>query len=95
MLAEWLKKLTLLGTDWRNSFLETAPWLIILFRRIFETDGDRKRPTYYVMGAGSFLLTALHNAGSCKFTPFVTRLLFQPKKYKSQNNYLHFGTIMQ
>ena len=55
MLAEWLKELTLLGTDWRNSFLETAPWLTILFRRIFETDGDRKRPTYYVMGAGGQL----------------------------------------
>ena len=92
MSAEWLEDLAPLGTDWRKPFLETAPWLIILFRRIYETDGDRKRPNYYVMEsvglAGGFLLTAIHNAGLVALThtpspmDFLTKLLNRPANEK-------------
>lgn len=92
MSAEWLEDLAPLGTDWRKPFLETAPWLIILFRRIYETDGDRKRPNYYVMEsvglAGGFLLTAIHNAGLVALThtpspmDFLTKLLDRPANEK-------------
>ncbi len=92
MSAEWLEDLAPLGTDWRKPFLETAPWLIIVFRRIYETDGDRKRPNYYVMEsvglAVGFLLTAIHNAGLVALThtpspmDFLTNLLGRPANEK-------------
>ena len=92
MSDEWLEDLAPLGTDWRKPFLETAPWLIVLFRRIYETDGDRKRQNYYVMEsvglAGGFLLTAIHNAGLVALThtpspmDFLTKLLNRPANEK-------------
>ena len=32
MPADWLEALKALGTDWHKEFLETAPYLIIVFR---------------------------------------------------------------
>ena len=92
MSAEWLEDLAEIGTDWRKPFLETAPWLIILFRRIYEQNGDQKRQNYYVMEsvglAGGFLLTAIHNAGLVAIThtpspmDFLTKLLNRPANEK-------------
>ena len=92
MSAEWLADLAEIGTDWRKPFLETAPWLIILFRRIYDLTGDQKRQNYYVMEsvglAGGFLLTAIHNAGLVALThtpspmDFLTKLLDRPANEK-------------
>lgn len=92
MSAEWLEDLAPLGTDWRKPFLETAPWLIILFRRSYEINDDRKRPNYYVMEsvglAAGFLLTAIHQAGLVALThtpspmDFLSRLLNRPANEK-------------
>ncbi len=35
----WLKDLEPLGTDWRKPFLETAPWLVVVFRLSRSDDG--------------------------------------------------------
>ncbi len=92
MSAEWLEDLAPLGTDWHKPFLETAPWLIILFRRIYESVGETKRQNYYVMEsvglAGGFLLAAIHNAGLAALThtpspmDFLTKLLNRPANEK-------------
>lgn len=92
MSAEWLEDLAPLGTDWQKPFLETAPWLIIVFRRIYETRGDQKRQNYYVMEsvglAGGFLLAAIHHAGLVALThtpspmDFLTKLLNRPANEK-------------
>ena len=92
MSAEWLEDLAEIGTDWHKPFLETAPYLIILFRRIYEQHGDQKRQNYYVMEsvglAGGFLLTAIHNAGLVALThtpspmDFLTKLLSRPANEK-------------
>lgn len=97
MSPEWLADLAPLGTDWRKPFLETAPWLIILFRRIYELDetrpaGEQKRTNYYVMEsvglAGGFLLAAIHQAGLVALThtpspmDFLTKLLNRPANEK-------------
>ena len=92
MSSEWLADLAHLGTDWQKPFLETAPWLIILFRRIYELEGDHKHPNYYVMEsvglAGGFLLAAIHQAGLVALThtpspmDFLTRLLNRPANEK-------------
>ena len=92
MSDEWLADLAHLGTDWQKPFLETAPWLIILFRKIYDLDGDQKRQNYYVTEsvglAGGFLLAAIHNAGLVALThtpspmDFLTKLLNRPANEK-------------
>lgn len=69
----WLKDLEQFGTDANKPFLETAPWLIVIFKEVYELkDGDEKHKNYYVnesVGiATGFLIAALHNAGLATLT---------------------------
>ena len=71
--AEWLEALAPLGTDWQKPFLETAPWLIVVFaERWGETEDGRRTKHYYVTEsvgiAVGFLLAALHEAGLATLT---------------------------
>ncbi|MDH5397527.1 MAG: nitroreductase family protein [Cyclobacteriaceae bacterium] len=90
MSEEWLKDLAPLGTDWKKPFLEDAPYLIAVFKRVFELDEHgKKKNNYYVnesVGlACGFLLTAIHQAGlvSLTHTPspmnFLTKILKRPE----------------
>lgn len=70
---EWLEALGPLGTDADKPFLETAPWLIVVFaQRKGGIDEDGKTQNYYVnesVGiACGMLLTALHVAGVATLT---------------------------
>jgi hypothetical protein len=71
MSSDWLEDLKPLqiGT---KLFLETAPYLIIVFRRIYEFDTEGKKNNYYVQEsvglATGFLLAAIHNAGLVALT---------------------------
>ena len=70
---EWLEDLNQFGTDWHKPFLEIAPYLIVVFRQIYNLEPDGKhRKNYYVnesVGiASGFLLSALHNAGLVTLT---------------------------
>lgn len=88
MTQEWLDDLTPLGTDWKKPFLETAPALIIVFKRAYELIEDYKKNNYYVTEsvglAGGFLLAAIHNAGlvALTHTPspmnFLSKILNRP-----------------
>ncbi|MEZ7499902.1 nitroreductase family protein [Flavobacterium sp. Arc3] len=93
MSSDWLDDLKPLGTDWHKPFLETAPYLIIVFRRIYEFGADgKKKNNYYVQEsvglAAGFLLAAIHNAGlvSLTHTPspmnFLTKTLGRPDNEK-------------
>ncbi len=93
MSEEWLRDLAPFGTDWHKPFLEIAPWLIIVFRRIYELGEDgKKQNNYYVnesVGiACGFLLTALHQAGLVALThtpspmDFLTKVLNRPANEK-------------
>jgi iodotyrosine deiodinase len=70
---EWLGALKPLGTDPNKSFLEIAPWLIVVFgaRKSLCADGV-VRKNYYVPESVSiatgFLIAALHNAGLATLT---------------------------
>ncbi len=45
----WLEALAPLGTGWQKPFLETAPWLVVVFKQIFARAEDgTKRTNYYV-----------------------------------------------
>ena len=89
MTEEWLKDLAPLGTDWQKPFLETAPYLIIVFKRNYEVEEDgHKHNNYYVTEsvgiACGFLLTAIHNAGLIALThtpspmDFLAKILQRP-----------------
>lgn len=70
---EWLDALAHLGTDDNKPFLETAPWLIVIFAQRWGFDAQgRKIKHYYVpesVGiATGFLIAALHDAGLATLT---------------------------
>ena len=69
---QWLKDLEALGTDWKKPFLETAPWLIIVFKRAYDEGLAGKSKNYYVQEsvgiACGMLISAIHNAGLVTLT---------------------------
>ncbi len=48
MSEEWLNDLAPIGTNWEKPFLEDAPWLIAVFKKIYDQNGDEKTNNYYV-----------------------------------------------
>jgi nitroreductase len=93
MSEEWLQALSPLGTDWEKPFLETAPWLIIMFRKALDIEADgSKSKNYYVnesVGiAAGFLISAIHQAGlvTLTHTPspmnFLQEILQRPDNEK-------------
>ena len=93
MPADWLEALAPLGTDWHKEFLETAPYLIVVFRIDFglnqTAEGEMKTKHYYVQEsvgiATGFLLAALHISGLATLTHtpspmgFLSSILERPK----------------
>ena len=87
---EWLGALAHLGTDEHKPFLETAPWLIIVFGQRYGIDEDGERIKHYytpesVGIAMGMLITAVHHAGlvSLTHTPapmkFLNTILNRPE----------------
>lgn len=72
MPQDWIDDLEPLGTDWRKPFLETAPALIVVFRRNYETINGKTKNNYYVQEsvglATGFLIAAIHMAGLVTLT---------------------------
>jgi len=90
MNKAWLDDIKPMGTDWNKPFLETAPWLIVVFRKIFDKDEEgKKKNNYYVTEsiglACGMLLMAIHNAGlsALTHTPspmnFLSTILKRPE----------------
>ncbi len=71
--ADWLEALAPLGTDENKPFLETAPYLIVVFAERYGSGPDGQRLTnYYVTEsvglATGLLITALHHSGLTTLT---------------------------
>jgi nitroreductase len=69
----WLNALEPLGTDAKKPYLETAPYLIVVFQRNYDIDAAGARIKQYYAGesvgiATGILLTALHHAGLATLT---------------------------
>ncbi|HMQ04952.1 MAG TPA: nitroreductase family protein [Pyrinomonadaceae bacterium] len=89
MSEKWLRRLAVLGTDEHKPFLETAPYLIIVFRITQIEENGETEPTYYsqesVGIAVGMLLAALHNMGLATLTHtpspmrFLQQILDRPK----------------
>jgi len=90
MSEEWKSDLAPLGTDWRKPFLEKAPYLIVLFKKAYDVDGEKKHKNYYVnesVGiAAGLLLAAIHNAGLVALTHTPSPMNFLQKILKRPEN---------
>ena len=88
---EWLEVLEPLGTDANKEFLETAPYLIIIFEKKFEklSDGSIKKHYYTKESVGiatGFLITALHHAGLVSLTHTPSPMNFLNEICKRPSN---------
>ncbi|HET8860372.1 nitroreductase family protein [Marivirga sp.] len=90
MTEQWLKDLEPIGTDWEKPFLETAPYLIIVFKKIFDEDNGEKKTNYYVnesVGiACGFLIAAIHQVGLVTLTHTPSPMNFLSKILKIPKN---------
>jgi len=90
MSQKWLEDLQPLGTDAIKPYIEEAPALIVVFKRVHEPDEESgaRHPNYYVSEscgiAVGLLLAALHEAGLATLTHtpspmnFLAELLERP-----------------
>ena len=91
MSPEWLEDLKKFETDWHKPFLETAPYLIIVFKKAYEQDEDGGKHKHYYVNesvglAAGFLLTAIHNAGLVALTHTPSPMGFLQKILKRPEN---------
>jgi len=89
MTEEWLQDIRPLQTDWHKPFLEIAPYLIVVFKKVYDIlpDGSRRNNYYVSESVGlacGFLLAAVHEAGLAALTHtpspmnFLSKLLNRP-----------------
>ncbi|PIQ09763.1 MAG: nitroreductase family protein [Ignavibacteriales bacterium CG18_big_fil_WC_8_21_14_2_50_31_20] len=87
---EWLKDLEPFETDENKPFLETAPYLIVVFEEKYKIapNGEKAKNYYTKESVGlacGILLTALHNVGIATLThtpspmKFLAEILKRPK----------------
>ena len=90
---DWLDALAPFGTDANKPFLETAPYLIVVFAEKYSLDAQgQKQKNYYVpesVGiATGILISALHHAGLATLThtpspmKFLNQILGRPEREK-------------
>jgi iodotyrosine deiodinase len=88
MPPDWLAALAPLGTDADKAYLETVPWIVVLFE-VTASDTEPGQKNYYVrescgIAAGLFI-AALHNMGLATLTHtpspmrFLSELLGRPR----------------
>ena len=90
---EWKKDLDPFNVTWKKPFLEDAPSLIVVFKKIYNLEGKKKSKNYYVSEsvgiACGFLILAIHNAGfvCLPHTPspmgFLEDILERPKNERA------------
>ncbi|MEO1272538.1 MAG: nitroreductase family protein [Myxococcota bacterium] len=94
MPEAWHAAIAPFGTDWRKPYLETVPWIVVVFQQTYgiEPDSDARKTHYYVkesvgIACGMFI-TALHHMGLATLTHtpspmgFLSQLLERPKHEK-------------
>jgi nitroreductase len=90
MPAEWLAAIAPLGTDWHKPFLETVPWIVVLFEQVhgWFPDGSVRKHYYARESVGiacGLFVAAIHQAGlvTLTHTPspmgFLSTILRRPK----------------
>ena len=86
----WLKALEPLGTDWHKEYLETAPWIVVIFEQRYGIgpDGEQQKNFYVKESVGiacGLFIAAIHQMGLATLThtpspmAFLTKLLERPR----------------
>ncbi len=86
----WLKALEPLGTDWHKEYLETAPWIVVVFEQRYgiSPDGEQQKNFYVKESVGiacGLFIAAIHQMGLATLThtpspmAFLTKLLERPR----------------
>jgi nitroreductase len=93
MSERWIRDLNPFETDWNKPFIEVVPWIIVVFKRVYEKTDGEKHNNYYVnesVGiATGMLLAAIHNAGlvSLTHTPspmnFLAEIMNRPESERA------------
>jgi len=93
MSESWKKDLKAMGTTHIKEFLEIAPYIIVVFKKVYDLEEEEKTQNYYVnesVGiAVGFLITAIHQAGLVTLThtpspmKFLQNVLGRPKNEKA------------
>jgi nitroreductase len=90
MPPEWLEALAPLGTDWHKPFLETVPWIVVVFEEAYQiTPTGQRLKSYYAkesvgIACGLFIV-ALHFMGLATLTHtpspmgFLAQILGRPE----------------
>jgi nitroreductase len=90
MSDEWLQALAPLGTDWHKPYLETVPWIVVVFEETYGVGpGGERIKNFYVkesvgIACGLFIV-ALHRMGLATLTHtpspmgFLSELLGRPE----------------
>lgn len=93
MPDDWLEALAPIGTTWQKPFLETVPWIVVVFEELYGVDAHgQKQKNYYVpqsvgLACGLFI-AALHTMGLATLThtpspmKFLAEILGRPKNEK-------------
>lgn len=85
----WREALEPLGTDSNKQYLETVPWIVVLFEQRYGLDSDGEKVHHFYVKescgiAAGIFIAALHHAGLATLThtpspmKFLTRLLGRP-----------------
>jgi len=93
MPEEWLEALAPLGTGWEKPFLETSPWIVVVFEELYglRPDGGKRKNYYPKESVGiacGLFIAALHQMGLATLThtpspmAFLSRLLDRPANEK-------------
>ena len=94
MTERWKEALAPLATDMHKPFLESAPWLIIVFKKVYDFDENGNTVNNYYVNESigiscGILITAIHHAGlvTLTHTPspmnFLAKILDRPSNERA------------
>lgn len=90
MPQEWLDAIRPLGVSWRKPYLETVPWIVVVFEELYGlgADGARQKNYYVKESVGiacGLFVASLHRMGLATLTHtpspmnFLAKILRRPK----------------
>lgn len=93
MPDDWLEALAPIGTTWEKPFLETVPWIVVVFEELygFDEHGEKQKNYYVPQSTGlacGLFIASLHSMGLATLThtpspmKFLSKILGRPKNEK-------------
>jgi iodotyrosine deiodinase len=90
MSKEWLKALEPMGTNWQKPYLETVPWIVVVFEENYRyaTTGEVEKNYYVKESVGiacGLFIAAIHQMGLATLTHtpspmgFLSQILARPE----------------